>query len=155
MRRVMHEALAGIRPCLIETSFATPAFLVSLVSRQLPSISTSTTGCFERPLILEMSEKLVPLSGEEAKIAPPPYEAAAIEHGALPARNGPPTPGSKPMPRGPFPLDIPVLNQLRGKRVILASASPRRKQILFSVHFPHSVSFRPIFLTLPDWPSKS
>ncbi|KAE9368448.1 acetylserotonin methytransferase-like protein-like protein [Stipitochalara longipes BDJ] len=80
-----------------------------------------------------MSEKLVPLAGEESKVAPPPYEAAAIEHDALPARNAPPTPGSKPPPRGPFPLDIPVLNQLRGKRVILASASPRRKQILSTI----------------------
>jgi hypothetical protein len=83
-----------------------------------------------------MSEKLVPLAGEDSKDAPPAYEAAAIEHG--PTRNGPPTPGSKPPPRGPFPLDIPVLNQLRGKRVILASASPRRKQILSTVHSPAS-----------------
>lgn len=83
-----------------------------------------------------MSEKLVPLTGEEPKASPPSYDAATTQHGALPARNGPPTPGSKPpLPRGPFPLDIPVLNQLRGKRVILASASPRRKQILSSVRF--------------------
>jgi hypothetical protein len=90
-----------------------------------------------------MSEKLVPLAGEESKVSPPSYEAVAIQHGALPARNGPPTPGAKPLPRGPFPLDIPVLNQLRGKRVILASASPRRKQILSSVHFP--IPFKPDF----------
>ncbi|KAN0093889.1 class II aaRS and biotin synthetase [Hyaloscypha variabilis] len=76
-------------------------------------------------------KKLVPLAGEDSKDAPPAYEAATIEHG--PTRNGPPTPGSKPPPRGPFPLDIPVLNQLRGKRVILASASPRRKQILSTI----------------------
>lgn len=80
-----------------------------------------------------MSEKLVSLAGEESKTSPPTYEAAAIQHSTLPARTGPPTPGLKPLPRGPFPLDIPVLNQLRGKRVILASASPRRKQILSSV----------------------
>jgi hypothetical protein len=83
-----------------------------------------------------MSEKLIPLAGEEPKASPPSYEVAATQHEALPARNGPPTPGSKPLPRGPFPLDIPVLNQLRGKRVILASASPRRKQILSTVPFP-------------------
>ncbi|RDL42481.1 Acetylserotonin methytransferase-like protein-like protein [Venustampulla echinocandica] len=58
-------------------------------------------------------------------------EAAAIEHGALPARTGGAT--KQPLPRGPFPLDIPVLNQLRGKRIILASKSPRRKQILSSL----------------------
>ncbi|CAG8982316.1 hypothetical protein HYALB_00005317 [Hymenoscyphus albidus] len=59
---------------------------------------------------------------------PPSYDAAAAEHGALPARNGPPPAGKAPF--RPFLLDLPVLNQLRGKRVILASASPRRKQIL-------------------------
>ena len=59
---------------------------------------------------------------------PPSYEDAAIQHGALPVR-----PAGKPMPRGPLPLDIPVLNLLRGKRVILASASPRRKHILSTV----------------------
>ena len=89
-----------------------------------------------------MSEKLGPLAGEYSKIALPTYEAAAIQHGALPSRNGPPTPGSNPLPRGPFPLDIPVLDQLRGKRVILASASPRRKQILSTVFSP--APFKPI-----------
>ncbi|KUJ24181.1 acetylserotonin methytransferase-like protein-like protein [Mollisia scopiformis] len=80
-----------------------------------------------------MSEKLVPLLGEDQKGTPPTYEAAAAQHGALPTRNGPPPSGAKPLPRGPFPLDIPVLNQLKGKRVILASASPRRKQLLATI----------------------
>ena len=68
---------------------------------------------------------------EMAEVKPPPsYEDAALQHGALPARS----PGAgKPIPKGPFPLDIPVLNLLKGKRVILASASPRRKQILSMV----------------------
>ncbi|KFZ12330.1 hypothetical protein V501_04282 [Pseudogymnoascus sp. VKM F-4519 (FW-2642)] len=55
---------------------------------------------------------------------PPNYEDAAAQHGT------PAAPMAKPLPRGPFPLDIPVLTQLRGKRVVLASASPRRKQLL-------------------------
>ncbi|KAI9709792.1 MAG: hypothetical protein M1820_003195 [Bogoriella megaspora] len=38
-----------------------------------------------------------------------------------------------PMPRPPLPLDLPALNMLRGKRVILASASPRRKQLLAQI----------------------
>jgi hypothetical protein len=58
---------------------------------------------------------------------PPSYEDAAAQHSALPAR---PPPGKL---RAPLPLDIPVLNQLRGKRIILASASPRRKQLLAQV----------------------
>ncbi|KAH6669397.1 acetylserotonin methytransferase-like protein-like protein [Halenospora varia] len=77
-----------------------------------------------------------PLLGETPAAAPPHYEAQAIQHGALPARNGPPA-GKNPLPRGPFPLDIPVLNQLRGKRVILASASPRRKQIIAALGIPN------------------
>ncbi|KFY81428.1 hypothetical protein V500_11434 [Pseudogymnoascus sp. VKM F-4518 (FW-2643)] len=55
---------------------------------------------------------------------PPNYEDAAAQQAA------PAAPMAKPLPRGPFPLDIPVLTQLRGKRVVLASASPRRKQLL-------------------------
>jgi hypothetical protein len=80
-----------------------------------------------------MAEKSVSFAETEEKGTSPSYGAAAAQHGALPARNGPPTTG-KPIPRGPFPLDIPVLNLLRGKRVILASASPRRKQLLATVY---------------------
>nr|POF17083.1 maf-like protein c3g6.03c [Quercus suber] len=44
-----------------------------------------------------------------------------------PKRNGTsPAPGR----RAPPPLDLPALNMIRGKRVILASASPRRRQLL-------------------------
>ncbi len=81
-----------------------------------------------------MSEKQGSLLAEKQKDSPPTYEATAAQHGALPMRNGPPPAGAKSLPRGPFPLDIPVLNQLKGKRIILASASPRRKQLLATVH---------------------
>ncbi|KAF8860133.1 acetylserotonin methytransferase-like protein-like protein [Acephala macrosclerotiorum] len=73
------------------------------------------------------------MSGGDRKEVPPTYDAVAAQHGALPTRNGPPPAGAKPLPRGPFPLDIPVLNQLKGKRIILASASPRRKQLLATI----------------------
>ncbi|MCJ1281031.1 hypothetical protein MMC26_000349 [Xylographa opegraphella] len=56
--------------------------------------------------------------------APPSYEVAAKPI-AAPARTLP--------LRAPLPLDLPVLNALRGKRVILASASPRRKQLLAQI----------------------
>ncbi|KAF2668801.1 septum formation protein [Microthyrium microscopicum] len=36
-------------------------------------------------------------------------------------------------PRAPVLLDLPALNSLRGKRVILASASPRRRQLLAQI----------------------
>ncbi|KAE8443258.1 hypothetical protein EG329_002046 [Mollisiaceae sp. DMI_Dod_QoI] len=80
-----------------------------------------------------MSEKQGSLLAEKQKDSPPTYEATAAQHGALPMRNGPPPAGAKSLPRGPFPLDIPVLNQLKGKRIILASASPRRKQLLATI----------------------
>jgi septum formation protein len=37
------------------------------------------------------------------------------------------------MPRPPLSLDLPALNALRGRRVILASASPRRRQLLAQI----------------------
>ena len=55
---------------------------------------------------------------------PPSYEAAAQPMSSAPV---------KPLLRVPLPLDLPVLNAIRGRRVILASASPRRKQLLAQV----------------------
>ncbi|KAJ4321092.1 hypothetical protein N0V94_003039 [Neodidymelliopsis sp. IMI 364377] len=70
---------------------------------------------------------------------PPPYEDAA-KVPLLSDRKSPgpqdskrPPPGPPP-PRGPPPpLSLPSLNELRRKRVILASASPRRKQLLAQI----------------------
>lgn len=71
-----------------------------------------------------MSEK-TPLAPEDP---PPSYEvsnsAAAISSPSV------------TLPRPP-PLNLPVLEQLRTKRVILASASPRRKQILSYLGLPN------------------
>lgn len=55
---------------------------------------------------------------------PPSYEVAAI-----PAQNPPPP---RRLARPP-PLELPALLLLREKRVILASASPRRKQLLAQI----------------------
>ncbi|OLN82889.1 Maf-like protein C3G6.03c [Colletotrichum chlorophyti] len=63
---------------------------------------------------------------------PPPDYKAAAEHGALPARQ-PPSAGPGPGPRAPLPLNIPIINYLKSKRVILASASPRRRALLAQV----------------------
>lgn len=54
---------------------------------------------------------------------PPDYNATAGEHG-LPVRP------SAPVRKGPQPLEIPILTYLKSHRVILASASPRRKALL-------------------------
>ncbi|KAL1955062.1 hypothetical protein VTO42DRAFT_9051 [Malbranchea cinnamomea] len=60
---------------------------------------------------------------------PPAYEESS------PATERPPT-SSITLPRPP-PLTLPVLEHLRSKRVILASASPRRKQILSYLGLPN------------------
>lgn len=62
---------------------------------------------------------------------PPDYDKAAAEHGSAPAPAAAPRPGGGP--RRPLPLNIPILKHLNSKRVILASASPRRKMLLQQV----------------------
>ena len=64
----------------------------------------------------DKKEELVPAE------PPPSYEAAAQTTMVRPRMRGPPP-----------PLELPALTALRGKRVILASASPRRRQLLAHV----------------------
>ncbi|KAL6713860.1 hypothetical protein ACLMJK_008354 [Lecanora helva] len=56
---------------------------------------------------------------------PPSYEKAAQ-----------PMPPKPPL-RTPLPLDLPVIKSTRDKRCILASASPRRKQLLSQIGLTH------------------
>jgi septum formation protein len=65
--------------------------------------------------------KKAPLPSEP----PPSYDATPLN----PASSAPLRLGA---PRPP-PLDLPALNLLRGRRTILASASPRRRQLLASI----------------------
>lgn len=59
---------------------------------------------------------------------PPAYDPSAATP-ATDSKEGAKTP-TKPLPRGPFPLDLPALLSARTRRTILASASPRRRQLL-------------------------
>jgi hypothetical protein len=120
--RVNHGKIQGKAPRLPEISY----FLTILE----PPIRSR--GTVQKTMSDKMLEK-------DDAIIPPSYDAAANQHGALPSRNGP-SERRGTLLRGPFYLDIPVLNQLRGKRCILASQSPRRKQILAPVTFPHPLS---------------
>lgn len=61
---------------------------------------------------------------------PPSYDLASQPH--PPPQKLPPKGGPKP----PFPLQLPALNALRTKRLILASSSPRRQQILSLLGLP-------------------
>ncbi|KAJ4358124.1 uncharacterized protein N0V89_002703 [Didymosphaeria variabile] len=68
-----------------------------------------------------------PPSYEESRNIPTPISASATANAAPEAVRSPRRP---PGPLPLLPLDLPPLNQLRNKRVVLASASPRRKQLL-------------------------
>ena len=69
---------------------------------------------------------------------PPAYDSS----------NGSVTPQPrKPSLRAPLPLDLPCLNNLHGRRIILASASPRRKQLLAQVNWSPDII---ILLYPPD-----
>jgi septum formation protein len=74
-----------------------------------------------------MAEKKIPSD------APPDYEQAAAEHIAGPR------PAGSAGPRRPIPPpDIPIIKHLNSRRVILASASPQRKNLLQQVSFLYS-----------------
>jgi hypothetical protein len=69
---------------------------------------------------------------KDAGELPPDYSQAASEHG----EKGDPQRPAGPVRRGPVPLDIPIIKHLNSKRVVLASASPRRKALLGQVRRP-------------------
>ncbi|KAK1072977.1 hypothetical protein LTR74_002209 [Friedmanniomyces endolithicus] len=69
---------------------------------------------------------------QKVPIEPPP----AYEDGAKPTppvANTPAQTQAPPRQRAPLPLNLPALNMIRGRRVILASASPRRRQLLTQI----------------------
>ncbi|EMD85551.1 hypothetical protein COCC4DRAFT_179886 [Bipolaris maydis ATCC 48331] len=61
---------------------------------------------------------------------PPSYEDARKSPLAHNRSASGAAPGKRPPPGPPPPLSLPALNQLRGSRVVLASKSPRRRQLL-------------------------
>ncbi|ORY57215.1 inosine triphosphate pyrophosphatase-like protein [Pseudomassariella vexata] len=75
-----------------------------------------------------MDEKTPLVSEKETPPNYPPldYITAAREHG-LPIRQ------SGPIRKGPQPIELPILAYMKSHRVILASASPRRKALLAQV----------------------
>jgi septum formation protein len=67
---------------------------------------------------------------------PPSYESSQQ---TAPATAAP----QPPLPRARPPLDMPALNAVRGKRIILASASPRRRQLLAQIGLADEVEVIP------------
>ncbi|CAJ2500656.1 Uu.00g035090.m01.CDS01 [Anthostomella pinea] len=104
---------------------------------------------------MDKSKPLASQSADDMPSDPPPdYATAAGEHGLLPIRqpNGPPAPAppassaqqqqQQQPPRRPPPpnaaaLDLPILKYMRTHRVILASASPRRRALLAQIGLPN------------------
>ncbi|KAK5151341.1 hypothetical protein LTR04_006617, partial [Oleoguttula sp. CCFEE 6159] len=70
---------------------------------------------------------------------PPSYEVAASP-AAKPSAV--PVTLRQPVLRAPLPLDLPALNMVKGRRAILASASPRRKQLLSQIGL-HNIEIIP------------
>ncbi|KAF2483448.1 Maf-like protein-domain-containing protein [Neohortaea acidophila] len=84
---------------------------------------------------------------EKTPLEPPPsYDNASQVTPTKPAQAGSTAP---PRPR---PLDLPALNMIRGKRVILASASPRRRQLLAQIGL---TDLEIVASTVPEDKSKS
>ncbi|KZZ86811.1 septum formation protein Maf [Ascosphaera apis ARSEF 7405] len=73
------------------------------------------------------------MSGKPPVDPPPSYEASSASASSTSA---PPQVKPPLLPRPP-PLELPSLADLRSKRVILASSSPRRKQILSHLGLPN------------------
>ncbi|OAP58810.1 septum formation protein Maf [Fonsecaea erecta] len=72
---------------------------------------------------------------------PPSYEAHSIPPATGVQAGKPPPSGRRPL-RPPPLLELPALNLLRNKRIVLASQSPRRKQLLAQIGL-HNVEIIP------------
>uniref|UniRef100_L7JLS4 Septum formation protein Maf n=1 Tax=Pyricularia oryzae (strain P131) TaxID=1143193 RepID=L7JLS4_PYRO1 len=73
-----------------------------------------------------MDEKGIMNEKDVIPEAPPPYIAAAAEHGIRLRQSAPPRPG-------PRKFELPVIAHIKERRAILASSSPRRKALLAQV----------------------
>ncbi|KAI2603999.1 Maf/Ham1 [Hypoxylon fragiforme] len=95
-----------------------------------------------------MDEKKPLLTQPTPSDPPPDYTTSALEHGqtsTLPIREKPPhqpTRSGRPPPPPGALLDLPILKYMRTNRVILASASPRRRALLAQLGLPN-IEVRP------------
>lgn len=98
---------------------------VKIVDLTRPTSLTSQA--IDIPVSLH-SSTIATMSDEKTPLDPPPSYDDGVQKQT-------PAGGAAPPRRGPLPLNLPALNVIRGKRVILASGSPRRKQLLAQVRF--------------------
>jgi len=116
----------------VTSSFLTPAVsencLPTFSSRQHQAERAQARSRQTAVISIEHRIAMSDTKYEEVPSGPPPnYEKST--QGKLPLRQ------NAPIRPGPKPLEIPILKYLRSKRVVLASASPRRKQLLGQASF--------------------
>ena len=81
-------------------------------------------------------EKSQPLSSNDVPADPPPAYAPTAKEHDLPIRQSQPLQqGRRPPPLAP--LELPILKYMQTHRVILASASPRRRALLSQLGLPN------------------
>lgn len=88
------------------------------------------------PKVHRSASSHLPTKGTDSKMPsspPPDYKQAASEHGL---GNAPAPKPTGPVRRPLQSLNLPIINHLNSKRVVLASASPRRKALLQQVRIP-------------------
>jgi hypothetical protein len=82
--------------------------------------------CFYSKRTATQSKQPSAMDSKTPSEPPPDYETAAAQHAT-------PIPRGIPVRKGPHPFDLPIIAYLKSKRVILASASPRRRALLAQV----------------------
>ncbi|KAI3322960.1 hypothetical protein HD806DRAFT_523179 [Xylariaceae sp. AK1471] len=110
------------------------SIIATVGTKQLPS-GTITCDFSDSGKIYLKSQ---PLSSGDVPLDPPPaYDAATAKEQNLPIRQPqqPPPQGRRPPPLAT--LDLPILKYMRTHRVILASASPRRRALLAQIGLPN------------------
>ncbi|KAK5637171.1 hypothetical protein RRF57_012883 [Xylaria bambusicola] len=81
-------------------------------------------------------EKSQPLSSNDVPVDPPPaYAPSTKEHGLPIRQSQQPQQGRRPPPLAP--LELPILKYMQTHRIILASASPRRRALLSQIGLPN------------------
>lgn len=119
-------------PLAFETRVSSINLMPLLTNK--PYLSGEMQFCSHHPTIPPTMADIKPGPDTAEPDLPPSYDETNAAAAPLPQRSKPPP--QQPLLRPPLPLEIPALAALRGKRIILASASPRRKQLLAQVRVP-------------------
>ncbi|KAI1115647.1 hypothetical protein F5Y14DRAFT_440411 [Nemania sp. NC0429] len=145
--RGVRDVLTGRQGSLDKPISQAPDIVVDIDSRAIPlgvkarqafdaGYSVVLTAGVRQLSTGTISCNLTKLKDDIPSDPPPTYAASAKEHG-LPIRQSQPPPqqGRRPPPLAA--LELPILKYMRTHRVILASASPRRRALLAQLGVPN------------------